>query len=103
MTDDWRPMSTAPRDGAYIILAYPAGTNLRIRIGRWLPGYDGHPGYWYAYSGAIRRRNEQPTHWTPLPQPPSKPHDPAPADPPDPPPRKAGAIALPIPPEEPAA
>ena len=98
---DWRPISTAPQTGEHILLFYPDSWDLPIRIGRWSPG-----GYWYAYSGPIHRRLERgPTLWMPLPKLPGgyDPYDPAPAPLPDPPPRKAGAIALPIPPEEPAA
>lgn len=70
----WEPIETAPKDGTEIILGFAHEANIgpvalpRVRSGKWLQTH----GEW---SIAYLRGNP-PTHWMPLPKPPTAP-DPA--------------------------
>lgn len=80
--EGWRPIETAPKDGTDVLIWNAEGHE----IAQWYPkeedGSDqpGHDEGWigtYAFPGrswGLRLRSEpqgQPTHWMPLPQPPS--------------------------------
>lgn len=61
---DWQPIETAPRDGSDIIVYRPKAN------GDYIPhvGVD----YWFkGYCWGKSNHECQPTHWTPLPEPPS--------------------------------
>jgi Protein of unknown function (DUF551) len=74
----WQPIDTAPKDGSRVLLWVPdeAGSSYTTQIGTWtfysatsddfLWVYDGH-------SDGLRRycMAHPPTHWMPLPEPPS--------------------------------
>lgn len=96
MYADWRSIDTAPRDGALVLLAYP-GTDMPVRIGRWVASYSVTAAHWFSFSGVFKRHREVPTAWMPLPRPPGGRLGRIPAPMPDPPPRRGGAIALPLP------
>ena len=69
----WRPIETAPKDGTRIILLMG---NLGVQVGRWeTQKYNKKPvPYWTcdieALLGIGSMRDNQPTHWRPLPIPP---------------------------------
>lgn len=62
----WRPIRTAPKDGASIIVAWIQGDDVgQIDIGAWEPlNADGDLG-WATDRGDLHR---EPTHWAPLPR-----------------------------------
>lgn len=60
----WRPIDSAPKDGTEILLY----EDRRIVSGAWNRGGAMHMPYWM---GGLFR----PTHWMPLPSPPSAPKD----------------------------
>jgi len=67
---EWRQIETAPKDGTRILL-WPMGNkhSRHVRSGYWhQPANPEAPGFWMPGAG-------RPTHWQPLPEPPS---DPAP-------------------------
>lgn len=61
------PMSTAPVDGSYILLAGPSGyinTPLRFEAGRWCDDKS----RWVTHAGDdFTEGGPEPTHWYPLP------------------------------------
>jgi hypothetical protein len=59
-TTGWQPIETAPRDGTKFLCWVPRGPYEGISINRWKEGY------WWCTS-----RANPPTHWMPLPEPPS--------------------------------
>ena len=63
---EWRPITTAPRDGTFILVAGPSGytsTPLRAEVCRWEGnGWRNHSHDWFMEGGADA------THWMPLPQ-----------------------------------
>ena len=71
--EGWRPISTAPKDGALIVL----GARNGVWIGKYLPVYQS--GYRPANPWAsmllnhdhMAERYTRPTHWMPLPPPPT--------------------------------
>lgn len=70
----WQPIETAPKDGTWIILAGPSGyvtTPLRCEVAHWYPEY--HPrNPWQTHSNdPFSDGGEEPTHWMPLPEPPT--------------------------------
>jgi hypothetical protein len=65
-----RPISTAPRDGTYVLLFGPSGfttTPFRCAVGHYDPEYRPlNP--WQTHSDdAFTDGGEEPTHWLPLP------------------------------------
>jgi hypothetical protein len=58
----WQPIETAPRDGTHILIRPCDGT---YNVARWI-------GFWASVPGAWTR---QPTHWQPLPPPPTEKRD----------------------------
>lgn len=62
----WRPISSAPRDGTYVLLAGPSGhvtTPLRAHVGRW--GGSFRPDRWITHDDTDD--GAPPTLWMPLP------------------------------------
>ena len=91
----WRPIETAPKDGTDIILAVPSQqfdgkpTDPRSTVGHWAqdeerkiylgdcggecrcPEYDyDEDATWISWDGGFTKENP-PTHWRPLPEPPA--------------------------------
>lgn len=64
----WRPISTAPKDGRYILLAGPSGyigTPLRVRVCRYAEFRPFQP--WVDYAGdSFLDDGAPPTLWHPL-------------------------------------
>ena len=77
--DDWRPITTAPKDGSKVLLYYPEGEY----DGQW-NDFEGRSaplmavmsadkrGYWKGYYSGTSP-DGTPTHWAPLPTPPKTP------------------------------
>ena len=71
-TEKWQTIETAPKDGINILMVIDGN----IHIGRW--EFDCHlktpKPYWKAqcenWCGKLWMRENQPTHWIPLPKPP---------------------------------
>lgn len=61
---EWLPISEAPKDGTYIIGAMPYGTKWACRQMLWQDAQD-------AWIGASDDHVHNPTHFMPLPPPPS--------------------------------
>lgn len=79
---DWRPIETAPKDGASLLL-FREG---EMMVGRWYSGYNE-----WGVSPPVHENQVRtwasigpkefwpgPTHWMPLPEPPHAPPDPRP-------------------------
>lgn len=66
---DWQPIATAPKDGTAFLGWSPYGKWMQLFS--WTPGYRGS--YWASETcmGVTWDRNHQPTHWMPLPDPPT--------------------------------
>lgn len=74
----WQPIDTAPKDGTYILLYYPAWPST-LWIGHyWITETfihgksNGRHEKWYATGMAMSgsKSDPEPTHWQPLPEPP---------------------------------
>jgi len=70
--NDWQPIETAPRDGSSVIVFGPAMN--KPTLGHWdAERYSRNPKphwEWAPYFGVRWNRDNQPTHWMPLPEPP---------------------------------
>jgi hypothetical protein len=83
MTDRWRPIESAPRDGTAILLWGPYCSNAAVaawgRAGmhnHWVCMADGISAVEYMSDfGTEYATFEVPTHWMPLPSPPEHSHD----------------------------
>lgn len=65
--DEWRDIASAPKDGTPILM-WVSGERRRVVFGWWSGRHD--PEYpWHTYGEAYRV--DIPTHWMPLPTPPS--------------------------------
>lgn len=68
----WRPIETAPRDGTRVLVWRPRESDDHVAhagVDHWRDdNAGGGSGSWYR-----SRRYQQPTHWMPLPAPPSLP------------------------------
>jgi hypothetical protein len=67
----WRDISSAPKDGTHILLAWKwnNGTPPRVSEAFWRNDMPfSSPGVWWYFSG---RMFQEPTHWMPLPDSPS--------------------------------
>jgi len=65
---DWQPIETAPKDGTVMLFSEALG----VVSGMWWGKFDGE-GPWGDSDGRFSLRpDEQPTHWMPLPSPPTK-------------------------------
>jgi len=65
---DWQPIETAPKDGTRF-LAYEDGNHYALE---WCPDMPCGGGYWASYCGQYVTMSPEPTHWMPLPAPPSR-------------------------------
>jgi|SRR6187399_1543215 len=71
----WRPMSTAPRDGTEVILVVEkrAGIPHQQLVGHWMPGghcIEDHPPIaegWYFWNGCMFDKASKPLAWMPSP------------------------------------
>jgi|APMI01.1.fsa_nt_gi hypothetical protein len=75
----WQPIETAPKDGTDVLLFFPE-CNRHV----WLGSYDvfetllngitqnTHEGWSIGMLGANAAERKEPTHWMPLPDPPSE-------------------------------
>ncbi len=64
---EWQPISTAPKDGRYLMLWCPNEITPRVAIGCWDDGVD----LWMESDNRTDTDWLGPTHWMPLPEPPS--------------------------------
>jgi hypothetical protein len=74
---DWQPIETAPKDGTYVLLSGDG----HVSVGKWEEDSGrtliaGDPPYWSPYDHSYWDRLIDdswfaPTHWMPLPAPPS--------------------------------
>lgn len=71
--NEWQPIETAPKDGVTII----CWDGLRVDMWRWdKQQHNTRPKPYWARVGLWRARDDrscQPTHWMPLPEPPTTP------------------------------
>lgn len=67
---EWKPIETAPRDGTKVL----AWRNGALEILRWDHIKVGPlmAGWWFVGDRAVVDRDAQPTHWMPLPAPPTE-------------------------------
>lgn len=66
----WQPIETAPMDGTEVILFYPHLLNDGfVTAGYWHRATADYESYWY--SDLVNGGASPPTHWMPLPPPPS--------------------------------
>ena len=70
---DWQPIATAPKDGTWLLLFSPLGVNsldsdppLYITTASWWDGV-----WYHHYSDGVGHFINGPTHWMPLPPPPT--------------------------------
>lgn len=69
----WQPIETAPRDGYPIIFAnWDAMCLLSGAPHVWTARFVEAAGEWFECSFAAENQNGEPTHWMPLPPPPSQ-------------------------------
>lgn len=69
-TNNWQPIETAPRDGTRILAWIPRGNNKHEVI--WMGTLPSGRVRWLFSHGWISAGDFQPTHWMPLPAPPTK-------------------------------
>ena len=74
---DWQPIETAPKDRRILLgFSRPVFTGVSAIFGKWeTDEYAKKPNPYWAHdlgqlTGVIGMRNNQPTHWMPLPEPP---------------------------------
>lgn len=90
---DWRPIETAPKDATAILVMrdiWPGTKSGRAEecnghntyVAQWWEGEKNGAGAWICYMGAVCDPEcpIEPTHWMPLPAPPSAPEVPAQAE-----------------------
>lgn len=68
---EWQPIETAPKDGTYVLLwlsgdGYHGPRNCNITV-----GVHTDSGWYYIADGAGGKTSDEPSHWMPLPDPPS--------------------------------
>ena len=74
-TGMWQPIETAPKNGSEVLLRVKRGKCL---VGHYMPGghcIEDHPPIapgWYFWDGRMFDQASEPTHWMPLPAPPSQ-------------------------------
>ena len=61
MTQEWKPIETAPKDGKSILLYPSPYLGEYVAVGNWAS----HPKVWMTAGDMVN-----PTHWMPLPEPP---------------------------------
>jgi hypothetical protein len=62
---EWQPIETAPKDGRMILVWRDSGVHLM----RWKA--IGEHGFWDEWHVKLKHLSSHPTHWMPLPDPPS--------------------------------
>lgn len=75
---EWRPISTVPKDGTHVLIYIP---ECEITHGPWIvesrywddPECEHCRGWWDVSIGCVDDLPGEPTHWKPLPAPPSDP------------------------------
>lgn len=74
----WRPISTAPKDGTWVIIYDPFFvTEMPVSIGTYMTADERDPrgrfrkGEWLLFEWDGMPSSANPTHWMPLPPPPS--------------------------------
>lgn len=70
----WQPIKTAPLDGTWVLLAGPSGymtTPLRVEVCRYYPEYHSRDPWTNHANDSFRDGGAAPTHWMPLPPPPT--------------------------------
>jgi hypothetical protein len=65
---DWRPIKTAPTDGTLIFLYEELQNKPHVFVGSWWQG----PNWGYFEDNGPEPRGWKPTHWMPLPAPPTE-------------------------------
>ena len=74
----WKPIGSAPRDGRTVLLYRPGARRTSkdspflVETGYF--SYDNKKPYWAStaqYWGVRKDRDEEPTHWQPVPEPPA--------------------------------
>lgn len=76
---DWKPISTAPKDGTEILLCRRLDADGQPIVGKafgifcQVAAWWGEPERWVIYCSMVRdpSLHFEPTHWMPLPEPPS--------------------------------
>jgi hypothetical protein len=78
--NEWQPISTAPRDGTHVLIANDTPGSVHPREGYYVPveqRYDNEPKHegWWRLAGSCEERvhGRTPSHWMPLPPPPTPP------------------------------
>lgn len=66
----WQPIETAPKDGTWILTYRPKEHGISIHETRWQKSFSGDKYQWGGV-GSSFPENSQPTHWKPLPKPPT--------------------------------
>lgn len=73
----WKDISTAPKMRTILLFAITSTDppNWKMATGVWCSGYDNHEMFtpWEWDGRQLRHCETQPTHWQPLPEPPSHP------------------------------
>lgn len=75
---EWQPIETAPKDGSWVLVAYPCflcgekTDAMSVFIARWAPPFlwDSFTKVWISANDCTLIENYTPTHWMPLPSPP---------------------------------
>jgi hypothetical protein len=72
-TSSWQPIETAPKQVVVLLWAQTGiePYNWKIATGFWMPGYRDEPGCWEWEGRRLKPYDVQPTHWMPLPPPPT--------------------------------
>lgn len=66
---EWQPIDTAPKDGTVLLLV----PTRYAKWNKWLPMAGKWIGFWVIFNADEAVQRVEPTHWMPLPAPPSKP------------------------------
>lgn len=85
MCNKWQPIESAPKDGTEILLGKDIASVWIVRNGRWVNWRDWCPAPtepgeqvdgWWCYRNSVAQEMlegiYEPTHWMPLPEPPSE-------------------------------
>lgn len=67
--ETWRPIETAPKDGTWVLLYWPMTRTNVVVAGHFYAASDGEAVWWSLPK--VDTHND-PTHWRPLPSPPTE-------------------------------
>ncbi len=72
--EGWQDIATAPKQKVILLWALTDTEtgNYKMATGYWMPGFGDEPGAWEWEGRRLKAYDVQPTHWQPLPVPPSK-------------------------------